>query len=343
MNGYQRVMKALRFEQTDRVAIIPELIQHNLEVAGKTHGAYSSDPGVMTEVILAGLKAYETDAVYVSSDNYLIVEAMGGKVRLQTDDPPVLLKTAADTIEEAVKLEPLDVTSGRIPVILDATRMLRETLGDEVFIKTCIDSAPFSAAAAILGPQEFMMDLIDEPELCHEFLELCTASVIRYGIAAAEAGAHGLAFGDSPAVLISRAMYEEFALPYAKKAIAALKEKTGLPIFYHVCGDTRHILDLMMQTDADCVEIDSMVPMALAKEAAAGHCAVEGNVSTIEAFFQGTPEDVTREANAIIDLFGNQGGLILSSACEIPRHSKRENVRALTDAAWNYPYEGGNA
>ena len=341
MNGYQRVMKALRFEPADRVAIIPELIQHNLEVAHQTHGAYSTDPQVMTQVILEGLKAYETDAVYVSSDNYLIVEAMGGKVKIQEDDPPILLKTAAGSIEEAVELEPLDVTRGRIPVILEATRLLREKLGDEIFVKTCIDSAPFSAAAAILGPQEFMINLIDEPELCHDFLKICTESAIRYGLAAAKAGAHGLAFGDSASVLVNRSMYEEFSLPYAKQAIAALKEQTGLPVFYHVCGDTRHILDLMMQTGADCVEIDSMVPMALAKETAAGRCAVEGNVSTIEAFYQGTAEDVTREANAIMDLFGNRGGLILSSACEIPRHTKKENVRALTDAAWNYPYDGG--
>lgn len=339
MNGYQRVMKALHFEPADRVAIIPELIQHNLEVAQKTHGVYSSDPNVMVQVILEGLKAYETDAVYVSSDNYLIVEAMGGKVKLPQDDPPVLLKTAVDCIEEAVKLEPLDVTKGRIPVILEATRMLRERLKDEIFVKTCIDSAPFSAAAAILGPQEFIINLIDEPELCHEFLEICTESVVRYGLAAAEAGAHGLAFGDSVSVLVSRTMYKELALPYAKRAVRELKKKTGLPVFYHVCGDTRHILDLMMETGADCVEIDSMVPMALAKEAAGGRCALEGNVSTIEAFYQGTPEDVRREANRIIDLFGNRGGLILSSACEIPRHTPRENVRALTDAALQYPYE----
>ena len=44
MNGYQRVLKALHFEPADRVAIIPELIQHNLEVAGKTHGADSAYP-----------------------------------------------------------------------------------------------------------------------------------------------------------------------------------------------------------------------------------------------------------------------------------------------------------
>jgi len=338
MNGYQRVMHALRFEKSDRAAIIPELIQHNLEIARETHSDFSSDPNVMCRVILAGLEKYETDAVYVSSDNYLIVEAMGGKVILPSDAPPTLLKPAAASIEEAVMLKPLDITKGRIPVILEATRMLREILKDEIFVKTCIDSAPFSVASAILGPQNFLLSLIDEPEMCHQLLEICTESVIRYGLAAAQAGAHGLAFGDSPSVMVGRDMYEEFALPYAQKAIKALQNETGLPVFYHVCGDTRHILDLMAQTNADCLEIDSLVPMALAREIVNGRCALEGNVSTIEAFYEGTPEDVRREANVILDLFGNQGGVIISSACEIPRHSPEANVRALTDAVQDYPY-----
>lgn len=104
MNGYQRVVKTLRFEKTDRAALIPEIIQHNLDIAGENHPNFSSDPEIMCKVILAGLQKYETDAVYVSSDNYLIAEAMGGQVLLPIDEPPRLLKTPAATIEEAVTL-----------------------------------------------------------------------------------------------------------------------------------------------------------------------------------------------------------------------------------------------
>lgn len=341
MNGFQRVIHALHFEKSDRAALIPELIQHNLEVAGECHRAFSSDPRVMGRVILAGLERYQNDAVYVSSDNYLIVEALGGTVELPPDDPPRLRKTAAESIQEAAELPLLDVSRGRIPVILEATRLMRETLRDEIFVKTCIDSAPFSAAAIALGPERLMVALIDHPELCHLFLEHCTESVIRYGLAAAEAGSHGLAFGDSSSVMLNREMYREFALPYAKKAISVLQEKTGLPVFYHICGNTKHILDLMAESGADCLEIDSDVPMAFAKEKTFGRCAVEGNVSTIRAFLNGTPEDVIREAYAALDLYGNGGGLILSSACEIPRHSPSENVYALTRAALEYPYQNG--
>ena len=70
---------------------------------------------------------------------------------------------------------------------------------------------------------------------------------------------------------------------------------------------------------------------------------MEGNVSTIRAFLNGTPEDVRREAYVILDVYGNRGGLILSSACEIPRHSPTENVYALTRAAREYPYHGNAA
>lgn len=123
MNGYQRVVKTLRFEKTDRAALIPEIIQHNLDIAGENHRNFSSDPEIMCKVILAGLEKYETDAVYVSSDNYLIAEAMGGQVLLPIDEPPRLLKTPAATIEEAVALPLLHITDGRIPVILEARNM----------------------------------------------------------------------------------------------------------------------------------------------------------------------------------------------------------------------------
>lgn len=339
MTGVERIQRALIFEMTDRVPVLPELIQHNLEVAGKRYGEFCTKPDIMRDVILAGFDAYKTDAVYVSSDNYIIAETMGGEVRIYEDEPPALYRRAADSVEAAVKLPVLCVEKGRIPVILKATELLKKELGDDIFIKACIDSAPFSAAAAILGPEVWMIGLLETPILCHEFLENCTESVIRYGLAAAQAGAHGLAFGDSPAGLVSRSMYEKFALPYAQRVIDVLHKKTGLPVFYHICGNSRHILDLMVSTGADCIEIDSVVPMSLAREVSWKKCAVEGNVSTIEALLQGTPEKVIQESYAILDLYGRGGGLILGSACEVPRYSPQRNVGALIEAAKSYPYK----
>ena len=94
----------------------------------------------------------------------------------------------------------------------------------------------------------------------------------------------------------------------------------------------------MADSGADCLEIDSMVDMKQARLLAAGRCALEGNVSTIQAFLQGTKEDVRLEADALLECFQNQGGFILGSACEIPRHSPQDNVRELMLAALEFPY-----
>lgn len=340
MNGKERVMRALRLEQTDRVPVIPEIIQHGLEISGASHGAYSTNDAVMAQTIIAAQEYYQYDAVYVSTDNYILAEAFGGIVNIQPDDPPQMLHHPLQDGYDT-PMPSFSIHSGRLPVIIQTTKQLRAHYQDEIFIKTNIDSAPFSAAACLRNPEYFLADLFDEDleQDVLSLLQLCTDAIVEYGTAVSQAGAHGIAFGDSVAGLLGREFYQRFALPFAKQAIARLHDITHKPVFYHVCGDTNHILDLMMQTGADCVEIDSMVKMEDAKRYADGVCALEGNISTIEALYTGTKEDVRREANSCIAPFGNRGGFILSSACEVPRETPRENLAEIMKAAIEYPYE----
>jgi uroporphyrinogen decarboxylase len=337
MTGTERVRAALALEKTDRVPVVPQIIQHGLQFSGAGHGRYSTDSRVMAETILATERYYGFDAVYVSSDNYILTEAFGSEVHFPDDEPPQLIK---HILEDGYRvcLKKTGPEDGRMPVILEAARLCRQALGEEIFIRVNIDSAPFSAAASVRGPEKLMIDLYDNEDDAQSLLEQCTDLILAYGKAAANAGAHGIAFGDSVAGLLSRDQYETFALPWARKAISGLKT-TGLPVFYHICGKPLHILDLMVESGADCLEIDSMVSMKEMAEIARGKCALMGNISTVAAFLRGSPEQVRTEAFRILDCFGNRGGLLLSSGCEIPRNSPRENVAEMLNAALEYPYQ----
>ena len=337
MNAYERVMAALALKPSDRVPVVPEIIQHALNVFGVTHSDYSTNPAAMVKTIIAARERYGYDAVYVSSDNFIYAEAFGGKLLFPVDDAPQLVIHPLDAGLPA-SLPPFDLSAGRMRVILEATRLLRAYYGDLIFIKTNIDSAPFSALASLRGPQKLMTDLYDEPDTVRALLWQCTDAVIRYGLEAAKAGAHGLAFGDSVSGLLNREMYGEFALPCAREAVRVLREQTGLPVFYHVCGNTNHILDLMLGTGADCLELDSLVDMKDALPLAKGKCALEGNIDTVNVLFNGSTQDVRRAADRLLALFGRKGGFILSSACEIPRNTPCENVLEITRAALEYPY-----
>ena len=48
------------------------------------------------------------------------------------------------------------------------------------------------------------------------------------------------------------------------------------------------------------------------------------------------PQDVKDDVKKLIDIFGDNGGLVIDSTIGIPDESRPENVQALTDAAREY-------
>ena len=60
-----------------------------------------------------------------------------------------------------------------------------------------------------------------------------------------------------------------------------------------------------------------------------------GNVSA-SLLCTGTPQQVKDDVKELIDIFGDNGGLMIDGASAIPDEAKSENVRALTEAVHEY-------
>jgi uroporphyrinogen-III decarboxylase len=50
----------------------------------------------------------------------------------------------------------------------------------------------------------------------------------------------------------------------------------------------------------------------------------------------GTPRDVRDDVKELIDIFGDNGGLIIDCSNGIPDEAKPENVQAMTEAVLEY-------
>ena len=50
----------------------------------------------------------------------------------------------------------------------------------------------------------------------------------------------------------------------------------------------------------------------------------------------GTPQQIKDDVKELIDIFGDNGGLIIDSTMGLPDESREENVQALTDAVHEY-------
>ena len=110
-------------------------------------------------------------------DDATLAEACGAKVQFREDDVAVvdesepLLKSLKD-VENLELPDPLK--DGRLPVWLEATQILRQKLGGEVFIMGRADQGPFDLACLLRGAQNFLMDLLTEdPKDVYKVLEYC--------------------------------------------------------------------------------------------------------------------------------------------------------------------------
>lgn len=336
MNSYKRMMSTIQHEKTDRVPVWFDIIQHTIQLYNITHKEYSSNPHKMVECQIASLNRYGYDGIFISSDNKIIAEAFGDEVFLPEDEPPQFKSKILNNTKDLSKLEKVNpLISGRMPQIIEATKLAREELKDKYFIKTCCDSAPFQAAGVLRGEEKLMIDLYEDEQFVFDLLEVCSNAIIQFGRAIASSGAHALTFGDATASLISRSLYEKFAFPFSKYVINELK-KTGIPVFLHVCGDTIHILDLLIDSGADVLEIDSKLDLSYAKKMAGTKVALEGNVDPVDGLLWGTPEQVYIASIKCINDAGRNSGFILSAGCEVPRDTPSENIDSMVRAARDY-------
>ena len=218
-------------------------------------------------------------------------------------------------------------------VWLEAVSLLREHFGREVFIRGNCDQAPFSLASMMRGPSSWMIDLLTDPAKCHQLLDYCTGVTSQFIRLMAGSGAHMASNGDSPAgpAMISPAMYEEFAAPYERRVIEA-SHKCGLPYALHICGNADAILERMVGTGTDAVELDYKTDAARARKVCRDSVAFIGNIDPSSVIARGTVDNVKLAVDRLVECFAGAQRFILNAGCAIPPTAPRENIRALVES-----------
>jgi len=339
MNSVERHRLALALQEPDRVPVAPSFLTRTVKTAGVRQFDYHTNPEVLASTQIAHCDRYDFDGLFISSDNVIMYEALGGKIFYPDEHSypfwtdPVLMSS-----KDLVNLKvPDPLRDGRMPMLIEAARIAAQRVGERRFVLANIDSGPFLLALTLMGMEQGMAYLVEKPAEMKEILEFCSQVTIAYGTGMAQSGCHGIQFGESTATLIGRKRYEEFIWPYDCLVIQELK-KLGVYIFLHVCGNSTPIFDLMVESGADCLEFDSQVDIAWAKQKAGKKVALKGNINTTD-FISLSVEKMTEECRRIIESAKAGGGFILCGGCEVPADTPDEillTVRRSVDRFGKY-------
>jgi len=277
----------------------------------------------------------------LSADTWVNAEAMGARVGFPDDDQPAagLGPALIQSPEDLDAIPPPDVTRhGRWPAMLEAVRLVRQQLGDDVCLVACFDQYPFSLASQLLGLNRMMLAIFDDRPFVERVMEKCLEYTLAYAVALAEAGADILSGGDSPAGLIGPRSYREVAQPLEKRLIERLKERVRVPVSLHICGNATPLLADMAATGADILEIDYPVAIEDAAQILGSSVALWGNLDPVGLLAQADADTVYRETQALLRRVRQCGirRFVVSSGCTLAMETPEENLDAFFAAARDF-------
>jgi uroporphyrinogen-III decarboxylase len=184
------------------------------------------------------------------------------------------------------------------------------------------------------GMRGTMLDMYQVPDKLLALIEMFTPLTIEGAITwANQSGSKGvfIPMHRGAAGFMSNEQFAKFYWPCFKALVLGLIEAglTPIPLFE---GDYTPRLEFLQELPPKkIVGHFDKVDRKKAKRLLGNIMCFWGNVSA-SLMCTGTPQQVKDDVRELIEIFGDNGGLVIDSSMGIPDESRPENVQALTDA-----------
>ncbi len=217
------------------------------------------------------------------------------------------------------------LSKGRLPLICEAIRILKENVGGEAAISGILPG-PYTLMLYLIEPGGLFGEMKREPNLVLDALSHLSSFLSQVGQAYRDAGADFITIhdmGGSPG-FIGPAKFEQFVYPALQFLITNLPS----PRVLSICGDTNKSMHLLAQTGAEAISVDQTNDLA-ASRAALADTLLFGNIDPVGALWQGNVAEITeairRAREAGVDA--------VWPGCDLVPQTPIENLRAMSHRA----------
>lgn len=253
---------------------------------------------------------------------------------------------AIQDMEAALKKE-IETLEANVPVSADVQaaefrrniKASAKDVGDMVYIHLC-----GSCAILPFDMEQGAYAYADYPELVRRWNMLANARlherflVVADGVLAPVC----IIWNDiacKQRLLLAPAVLEEFLYP-ALATLTDICHSRGVKVLFHSDGDVTRALSRLVDCGIDGfnpLEISAGMRPADFKAACGRRVALVGGIDAVDVLARGTPAQVAAATRALIDLYRNEGNLMMASASgEIDNSMPTDNIIAMLETAWQY-------
>jgi uroporphyrinogen-III decarboxylase len=197
--------------------------------------------------------------------------------------------------------------------------------------------SPFDHFLNILGMEDGLIALLDDPEKCRQVLAETTKWSVALAVAQVRRGAQAIKISSPFAgnAFLSREMYLDFIQPYEGELARAVRAE-GAAIYTHTCGAIGDRLDLLCGAGVNGIEcldppplgdVDIDEAVALLKD----KIFIKGNVDPVNTLLRGDAEKVRADVTRVLEAARGMRGFILSSACSIAPPTPPANIQRMVE------------
>lgn len=291
-----------------------------------------SDSDIMEDVekkvasVLAFVERHDPDIVFSVAGMASEAESLGAVVRsAETGSQAIVQRPLA----ESGDLEPLKATSIEgsplCESFLESLRRLSDRIPDRPVAGSL--AGPLSVAGQLMGLDRLLVASVEEPDYLKSVLRVVTDRLLQYVIAQIECGAGFVNVAEPSGSLLSPSSFGELCLPFLREVFAAIP----VPNFLHICGNTNRHLELLAETGADAVSVDTMVDMRRAAGLFGPRMGVCGNIAAAGVLFSGTPGEVREASASMLEGMSGFPTYIPATSCSVGRLVPEENIRAFLE------------
>jgi MtaA/CmuA family methyltransferase len=335
MTSRERVLAHLDGRPVDRLPLMPITMMFACAQIGARYRDYCTDHRVLVEGQIRTAEAFGFDYVNTMSDPAREAADCGARVEYFDNQPVALVEDhalLADKAKLATLKVPDPLAGGRMHNGLKALALFKERVGKDKMIEGWIEG-PIAEGADLRGINTLMMDFFDDPGFVRDLFAFVVELELRFAREQLKAGADVIGMGDAAASLVGPDIYEEFVWPYEKKLVDGIHALGG-KVRLHICGNVRRIVEGIGKLNCAVVDLDSMVPMAEARQKLGPAAVLLGNMNPVRVLRDGSPAEVTATVTQCHRDAGPR--FVVGAGCEVPRDTPPDNLRALCAYAHNH-------
>ena len=335
MTSLERTLAVLNHQVPDRVPVALHNFLMGCRMIGADFTQALRSGEVLAEAQLAAWREFGHDVIMHENGVCAEAEALGCGILYQSDYPPHVEDPVIKSLDDVDKLTiPDPEKTFPLNELLKATRILVRETERKAFVIGRADQGPMALAAALCGPEKLLLACAEEalrPKVLR-LLEMCSRMNIVYGEAQHRAGAQGSSIGAYGSSLISPQMYDQLEFP-GDKAFCDAMRGIGCKSFVHSCGDETALLENLVRTGADCLELDPRTDPILCKKAIHRRTSVLGMLDPAGILWRGTSDEVRGHTLEIMRAMAPGGGFIMGPGCLLPADTPETSIHIVMECA----------